>query len=419
MTSFLKWPKKQTSVLSNQDEDLLEHHIEGSKDANVLDPQPGTPPAGRTKRSNSLYAMFHSSKNTAAADPTQGDDAPTPHRHSLVEQLKPSMTNQDDLETPSLLKPAKGDTNNNNSDKKAKNLFGDTNKWIQTTKRRLSNAVIPKRQSPNAAIDTERYVGEKVHTAAGAGVVTEVKPDGSAVVRLVSTEYVNCSMVIVEKDGEIESLPALPQDTVITPQGVGTVVTYNPKTREYTVETMEDTTFTFEVDQIHPMSANETTATDESEGDTSSNQTPVPSLRSSFLKKMALATPKFPQMLKSRSFGNPTAPKYHAGQAVMTQFGDGVVVEIQPPSSPNARPIVVVQLSFGGQAFLQLDAIKQGLKASVGDAVLTRFGHGHVAAIAQENVFVVNVDGEEMYVHATEVTKLGNKSGGLFHMFKK
>ncbi len=81
--------------------------------------------------------------------------------------------------------------------------------------------------------------------------------------------------------------------------------------------------------------------------------------------------------------------------------------------------VVVVQLTSGAKAYLQLDAIKQGLKAVVGDAVQTRFGQGVVVAIA-EDVFVVTVDGEEMYVHATEVTKISPSSSRKFlHMFKK
>ncbi|CAK4668814.1 unnamed protein product [Aphanomyces euteiches] len=382
MTSFMKW-KKQTSVLSNQEED------EEAAKENEGGMHPNTPPPARSKRSNSFYALF--SKEKAAAPV---DDAPTPQNNlSLVDGKDNQL--ESELETPSLLKPQKNDKKSASSSSST-NFFQGTNKWIETTKRRLSSAsaaVIPRRASPvSPNVDTERYVGEYVHTAGGAGVVTEVKNDGSAVVRLVSSEYVNCSMVVVENGGEIEQIPALPQDTVITIEGVGTVINYNPKTKEYMIETLEKTVHTLSVDQVHPMEKNDADETS---------------------TKMS----KFPQLLRNRSLGTHNGVKYHAGQAVMTDFGDGIVVSVHP-SSPNTRPVIVVQMSFGGTAFLQVDAIKQGLKASVGDSVQTRFGHGTVIAVPEEQVFLVNVDGEEIYVHASEVTKDGPKIG-LFKLFKK
>ncbi|CAK4685911.1 unnamed protein product [Aphanomyces euteiches] len=378
----MKW-KKQTSVLSNQEED------EEAAKENEGGMHPNTPPPARSKRSNSFYALF--SKEKAAAPV---DDAPTPQNNlSLVDGKDNQL--ESELETPSLLKPQKNDKKSASSSSST-NFFQGTNKWIETTKRRLSSAsaaVIPRRASPvSPNVDTERYVGEYVHTAGGAGVVTEVKNDGSAVVRLVSSEYVNCSMVVVENGGEIEQIPALPQDTVITIEGVGTVINYNPKTKEYMIETLEKTVHTLSVDQVHPMEKNDADETS---------------------TKMS----KFPQLLRNRSLGTHNGVKYHAGQAVMTDFGDGIVVSVHP-SSPNTRPVIVVQMSFGGTAFLQVDAIKQGLKASVGDSVQTRFGHGTVIAVPEEQVFLVNVDGEEIYVHASEVTKDGPKIG-LFKLFKK
>ncbi|CAK4633978.1 hypothetical protein LEN26_015185 [Aphanomyces euteiches] len=403
MTSFMKW-KKQTSVLSNQEED------EEAAKENEGGMHPNTPPPARSKRSNSFYALF--SKEKAAAPV---DDAPTPQNNlSLVDGKDNQL--ESELETPSLLKPQKNDKKSASSSSST-NFFQGTNKWIETTKRRLSSAsaaVIPRRASPvSPNVDTERYVGEYVHTAGGAGVVTEVKNDGSAVVRLVSSEYVNCSMVVVENGGEIEQIPALPQDTVITIEGVGTVINYNPKTKEYMIETLEKTVHTLSVDQVHPMEKNDADETSTSTSTASSTSTSSAPLRSSFLQKMS----KFPQLLRNRSLGTHNGVKYHAGQAVMTDFGDGIVVSVHP-SSPNTRPVIVVQMSFGGTAFLQVDAIKQGLKASVGDSVQTRFGHGTVIAVPEEQVFLVNVDGEEIYVHASEVTKDGPKIG-LFKLFKK
>ncbi|RHZ00708.1 hypothetical protein DYB35_001476, partial [Aphanomyces astaci] len=246
---MLKWPKKHASsvLANNQDEDLHGQHDNGAP--------PHTPPTatnngGRSKRSNSLYNMFHGNKDPAVEPAT---DAPTPNRHSDV----PSSSNQDDnnLATPSLLHPALQP-----NEKKHPNKFLEgTNKWLETTKRRFSTAttttVLPRSRASTATNSplNDRHVGEYVHTAGGAGVVVEVKSDGSAVVRLVSTEYVNCSMVIVEVGGEIEPLPVLPQDTVITADGVGTAVAYNPKTKEYTVELLDHVTQTFAIHQVHAM----------------------------------------------------------------------------------------------------------------------------------------------------------------------
>ncbi|KAF0751420.1 hypothetical protein DYB25_003516 [Aphanomyces astaci] len=355
---MLKWPKKHASsvLANNQDEDLHGQHDNGAP--------PHTPPTatnngGRSKRSNSLYNMFHGNKDPAVEPAT---DAPTPNRHSDV----PSSSNQDDnnLATPSLLHPALQP-----NEKKHPNKFLEgTNKWLETTKRRFSTAttttVLPRSRASTATNSplNDRHVGEYVHTAGGAGVVVEVKSDGSAVVRLVSTEYVNCSMVIVEVGGEIEPLPVLPQDTVITADGVGTAVAYNPKTKEYTVELLDHVTQTFAIHQVHAMDNKDNDPT--------------------------LSPP----------------PPSSADPASVHPNGD----------------VLVVHLSFGATAYLQADAIKQSLKATVGDLVQTRFGQGVVAAVAEGHVFVVTVDKEDMYVHATELTKINQPTSRKFlHLFKK
>ncbi|RHY28322.1 hypothetical protein DYB32_006061 [Aphanomyces invadans] len=391
--SFLKWPKKHSSSVlgNNQDGNLLDGHpVEGAA--------PHTPPTakanngGRSKRSNSLMNIF------------QRD------------------TNQDDndLKTPSLLQP---EAQPHLGKKTSTKFLEGTNKWLESTKRRFSAAtvttttVLSRRGSTEISPQTGRHIGEAVHTAGGAGVVIEIKADGSTVVRLVSTECVHSSMVIVEAGGEIEPLPALPQDTVVTAEGIGTAVAYNPTTKEYTVELMDNTTRTFGIDLVHSMDK------DGDEASTTSTLSPQPDTASvhlilpCFLQKMAKATPKFPALLKNRSTGG-NALKYHVGQAVLTQFGDGVVIQ-----HGDATVVVVIHLSFGATAYLQLDAIKQGLKAAVGDLVQTRFGQGLVASVAEENVFVVTVDGEDMYAHASELTKISpptNSSSRKFlHLFKK
>ncbi|RQM24511.1 hypothetical protein B5M09_001403 [Aphanomyces astaci] len=357
---MLKWPKKHASsvLANNQDEDLHGQHDNGAP--------PHTPPTatnngGRSKRSNSLYNMFHGNKDPAVEPAT---DAPTPNRHSDV----PSSSNQDDnnLATPSLLHPALQP-----NEKKHPNKFLEgTNKWLETTKRRFSTAttttVLPRSRASTATNSplNDRHVGEYVHTAGGAGVVVEVKSDGSAVVRLVSTEYVNCSMVIVEVGGEIEPLPVLPQDTVITADGVGTAVAYNPKTKEYTVELLDHVTQMFAIHQVHAMDNKDNDPT--------------------------LSPP----------------PPSSADPASVHPNGGG--------------DVLVVHLSFGATAYLQADAIKQSLKATVGDLVQTRFGQGVVAAVAEGHVFVVTVDKEDMYVHATELTKINHSTSRKFlHLFKK
>ncbi|ETV93839.1 hypothetical protein, variant [Aphanomyces invadans] len=324
--SFLKWPKKHSSSVlgNNQDGNLLDGHpVEGAA--------PHTPPTakanngGRSKRSNSLMNIFQ--RDTSVEQ--HATDAPTPNRHSHHD---PVSSNQDDndLKTPSLLQPEAQP----HLEKKTSNKFLEgTNKWLESTKRRFSAAtittttVLSRRGSTEISPQTGRHIGEAVHTAGGAGVVNEIKADGSTVVRLVSTECVNSSLVIVEAGGEIEPLPALPQDTVVTAEGIGTAVAYNPTTKEYTVELMDNTTRTFGIDLVHSMDK------DGDEASTTSTLSPQPdtasgtSLRSSFLQKMAKATPKFPALLKNRSTGG-NALKYHVGQAVLTQFGDGVVVDV-------------------------------------------------------------------------------------------
>ncbi len=94
---------------------------------------------------------------------------------------------------------------------------------------------------------------------------------------------------------------------------------------------------------------------------------------------------------------------YALGQSVLTRYGDGWIIDIRENNHEN-NVSYAVQLSFGGVAYLQPDVIKRELKAKWGDTVVTRFGTGIVKKVhGDENVFVVSVNDELMYIHASEM----------------
>ncbi|OQS07520.1 hypothetical protein THRCLA_00470 [Thraustotheca clavata] len=282
---------------------------------------------------------------------------------------------------------------------------------IKMVSKKLSRAVSKSSEMPVES-SGGRYVGEFVHTAAGAGIVTEVKADGSSVVRLCNNDIINCSSVIIEADGEIEPLPALPGDFVFTTMGPGTVLSYNPKLREFLVDIAEDVHMCT-VDDIIASSDNKSDDTTDEEDEMATVYNNVSCMNLIISQQEAQPKPKSKKVVamelarraKKYLKSNSSRSKFHVGHAVFTTMGDGVIVEIRPEDQS-----FVIRFSAGGTGFLQEESIKCILKVKVGDEVTTRFGPGIVAQVAEENVFIVRVGHEDVYVHSSDLQLAKNKS---------
>ncbi|OQR83017.1 hypothetical protein ACHHYP_15229 [Achlya hypogyna] len=380
--AFIKNAFRSTSV-GNQDDSS---HLEVADDeADML--------AMDRRRSSSLSSSFlknpfrsNSIPSSLPSTADEDDDLPDTNFPTEVHtpEEDPSMERRRGLSTSFLKNPFRlsspEDTDDTSSTSSHPSALTSTLKKVS---RSLSRAV-----SKNIDVTSHpsgRYVGENVHTAAGAGVVTEVKPDGSAVVKLCNTDVVNCSCVIVESDGEIEALSALPGDFVFTHMGPGTVLSYDPKQRTFQVEI---------ADEIHTCSPHDIIASSEKTLDDDEDlpvDTP-PKSKANVAKEFALRATKF---LKPS-----TAPrfKYQVGQCVYTTLGDGTIVELRPLDQT-----YVIEFSAGAIGYLQEGSIKATLKAKVADAVVTRFGSGVVSNVVDENVFIVRVGDEDVYVHSSDL----------------
>ncbi|EQC41578.1 hypothetical protein SDRG_01539 [Saprolegnia diclina VS20] len=392
--AFIKNAFRSSSVGNNPDDSS---HLEGHDDEATLDMLHADRRRSASLSSSFLKNPFRSNSIPSSLPSTadEDDDLSTfPIEQSTVDE-DPTMERRRGLSTSFLKNPFRlsspEDTDDNSSTSSHPSTLTSTLKKVS---RSFSRAMS---KNLDVVIPGGRYVGESVHTAAGAGVVTEVKPDGSAVVRLCNTNIVNCSCVIVEADGEIEPLSALPGDFVFTHLGPGTVLSYDPKLREFQVDIAEET---------HAIAPSDIIASSEANADDGDFEA-APTEVSGRAKSTTNVALEF--ALRASKYLKPSTTttrfKYAVGQTVLTTFGDGTILEIRP-----CDHTYVVQFAALSIGYVQEDAVKGLLKAKTGDAVSTRFGTGVVASVVDENVFIVRVGHEDMYVHATDLTLAKTKT---------
>ncbi|KAE9116151.1 hypothetical protein PF010_g9069 [Phytophthora fragariae] len=235
-------------------------------------------------------------------------------------------------------------------------------------------------------LHADKCAGARVATRFGLGKIIAVRDeDGVAAIELQASGLLFLRAQELEK---AQVLPALVGERVHTPSGSGRVLKYDVREQLYTLRLQAggglgeyelqlrpsdvrkaDSSYSERVSEPRrPRGLSEGSCADwesrrtRSRRSSSSSMTGVAGL--TLLKNIATTSMTF------------VASKYHQGQPVITKFGAGHILSVDPQ-----RCTAHVQLVWGATAFLNADMIDFYPKALEGTDVQTKFGSGVVIGL--------------------------------------
>ncbi|CAH0515516.1 unnamed protein product [Peronospora belbahrii] len=233
----------------------------------------------------------------------------------------------------------------------------------------------------------KKTVGVRVGTSFGLGRLSAIRDeDGVSAIEL---ETIGGLLYLNAKEMEsVEIVPALVNECVSTPSGLGRVVHYDTQEQLYTVRVGTDSGGCKEKELQVPVSDVRLAENNDDSRNTLESQRPRgmsegsnldwDSRRSSVRLSAGASSASGLTMLKNIAATSYTfiASKYHQGQPVITKFGAGHIVSVDPQ-----RGSAHIQLVWGAIAYLNANMIDYYPKALEGTDVRTKFGSGIVIGL--------------------------------------
>ncbi|RLN26814.1 hypothetical protein BBJ28_00004352 [Nothophytophthora sp. Chile5] len=241
-------------------------------------------------------------------------------------------------------------------------------------------------------------VGTLVSTTFGLGEIIEVRSgDGITVVQLHARSSPSpvTLYICAEADDDFHAVPALVGDLVQTPSGEGRVLRYDARSQLYTLRVrggggLGEYEVTMRQADVHRSVQNARVPSAPRRQRCHSVGSALPSELSNSNSSSGVTLPKgLATAMKSFVTTSAAASaatysfvsnKYYHGQPVITKFGSGSIVALDPQQHR-----VQVQLVWGATAFLNTDMIEYYPKALAGMDVHTKFGPGVVVALRPED----------------------------------
>lgn len=224
--------------------------------------------------------------------------------------------------------------------------------------------------------------GARVATPFGLGKIVAVRDeDGTTAVQLQDSGVAYLSAAVAD---ELLAVPALVGERVYTPSGHGRVLRYDVREHMYTLRLaagggLGEYELQLRPEDVRPADHRDHRSSRRqrrmSEGSVDWNGRRS---SSSSLLTGSTAAANGLTLLKSIATTSYTfvANKYHHGQPVITKFGAGHILSVDPQ-----RCTAQVQLVWGATAFLNADMIDYYPKALEGADVQTKFGSGVVIGL--------------------------------------
>ncbi|EGZ29904.1 hypothetical protein PHYSODRAFT_552999 [Phytophthora sojae] len=226
--------------------------------------------------------------------------------------------------------------------------------------------------SDNLDLHADKCAGARVATRFGLGKIIAIRDeDGVAAIKLQASGLLFLHAQELE---EVQVLPALIGERVHTPSGSGRVLKYDVREQLYTLRLRAGGGLGEYELQLRPSDPRRPRGMSEgSSADWESRHSR--SRRSSFSSTTGAAGLMLLKNIAATSYTF-VASKYHQGQPVITKFGAGHILSVDPQ-----RCTAQVQLVWGAIAFLNADMIDFYPKALEGTDVQTKFGSGIVIGL--------------------------------------
>ncbi|KAG7400773.1 hypothetical protein PHYBOEH_004579 [Phytophthora boehmeriae] len=243
----------------------------------------------------------------------------------------------------------------------------------------------PHSQSVDAVLDQELNPlgpGARVATPFGLGKIVAVRgDDGTTAVELQDSGVAYFNAAVVD---EMLAVPALVGERVCTPSGYGRVLRYDVREQLYTLRLaagggLGEYELQLRPADVRPADHKDTRQNRRPRG-LSEGSVDWSSRRSSSSARYSGSSPGANGLSLLKNFATTSytfvASKYHQGQPVITKFGAGHILSVDPQ-----RCTAQVQLLWGATAFLNADMIDYYPKALEGTDVHTKFGSGVVIGL--------------------------------------